>query len=182
MLSNVSIKKFFEAGDIVIDPWDDGMMGPARVTLHLGERLLIPNRSAVIDVKNDKIPEYEEVSLTTENPFPLLPNQFVLGAIYEKIGLSEKIGMMVDGRNTISRLGLSITQTGMIVDTGQKPKTMTLQIKNGGPNTVLLYPKMKFCRAVFFLLDPPATFRWDTEGKYQANDPLRPIFKKEFED
>ncbi len=182
MLSNVSIKKYLDSGDIIIEPWGEKMMGAARVSIHLGERILLPKGEAIVDVVKEIAPEYEEIQLTAQKPFQLEPGAFILSETFEQIGLSEKIGMLLDGRSTLARLGLAVTQTAMIVDTGQKPKRMTLEIKNNGPHPILLYPKMKFCHACFFLLDPPATVRYDTKGKYLTGDGHRPIFKKEIKD
>ncbi|MBI4170194.1 MAG: dCTP deaminase [Candidatus Aenigmarchaeota archaeon] len=182
MLSNVSIKKFMESGDIVVDPWNGEMMGAARITLHLGENILMPEGNAVVDVLKGVLPDYTKIEITKEKPFLLKPGIFVIGETFEKIGISEKIGMLLDGRSTLARVGLTVTQTAMIVDTGQKPKTMTLEIKNDGPNTILLYPKMKFCRACFFLIEPAATTRYDVKGKYLAGDMHKPIFRKELKE
>jgi dCTP deaminase len=180
MLSNVSIQKYITSKDIIINPWHDDMMGAARITLYLGTRLLIPDGTTIIDVQKKITPKYQEVTLTNEHSFSLKPHMFVLGETLEEIGLSEKIGMLIEGRSTLARLGISVVQTAMIVDTGQKPKKMTLEIHNAGPNTVLLYPKMKFCRACFFLVEPPATLRYDNDGKYQTGDANIPIFQEEF--
>jgi len=177
MLSNVSIKKYLESGDIIINPWKDDMMGAARVGLHLGTRLLIPQIGKVVDVAKNIIPDYEEVEITKDKPFNLKRGLFVLGETYEEIGISEKIGCLLEGKSTMARLGVSIHQTANIVDTGQKPKRMTLEIKNSGPNDVLLYPKMKFCKACFFELNPPASLRYDSKGKYLAGDANKPIFR-----
>ena len=183
MLSNVSIQKYLNSKDIIINPWHDEMMGAARVTLYLGEKLLIPDGKTIVDIKNNIAPQYQKITdFTKENPFHLKPNMFVLGETLEKIGLSEKVGMLIEGRSTIARLGISVVQTAMIIDTGQKPKKMTLEIYNSGPNTVLLYPKMKFCRACFFALNPPATIRYDSEGKYQSDDANLPIFQQEMKE
>ena len=179
MLSNVSIQKYLASGDIVIDPWNDAMMDAARVALHLGEKILIPEGNAVIDPKRGILPQYREVRVTDTQPFKLEPNMFVLGSTLEKIGLSERIGAILDGRSTLARLGLSIEQSAIIIDTGQRAKQMTLEIKNSGPHPILLYPLMKFCRVCFFLIEPPATMRHDTEGKYLPGDAHKPIFKKE---
>src|SRR5438552_369547 len=180
MFSNVSIEKYLKSKDIMINPWHDEMMRAARVTLYLGNRLLIPDGRIIVDVRKKIAPAYQEVILTDEKPFPLKSQMFILGETLEEIGLSEKVGMLIEGRSTLVRLGISVVQTAMIVDTGQKPKKMTLEIYNAGPNTVLLYPKMKFCRACFFEVHPPATLRYDSDGKYQSGDVNRPIFREEF--
>jgi len=177
MLSDVSIEKYLQSGDIIINPWNDDMMGAARVGLHLGSRILIPKGVIVVDVAKNIIPDYEELMITPDQPFLLKSGMFILGETYEEIGLSEKVGMLLDGKSTIARLGISIHQTAMVVDTGQMPKKMTLEIKNSGTNDVLLYPKMKFIKACFFDLKPPASARYDEKGKYQAGDSNKPIFR-----
>ncbi len=179
MLSNVSIQQYLDSGDIIIDPWD-GDVDAGRVGVHLGSKILIPVGDMVIDVKNKVLPEYQEIILTPDRPFRLDPGMFVLGETHERMGLSEKIGALIDGRSTLARLGLMVTQTAMIIDPGQKPKTMTLEIKNNGPHAINLYPRMKFCRVCFFLLDPPATMRHDSTSKYLPGDENKPIFRKEF--
>lgn len=179
MLSNVSITKFLQSGDIVIDPWNENMLGAAKVTLHLGNHLVKPKGDNVVDVVHNTLPEYDDIAITTTQPYRLKSKEFILGETLEKIGISTKIGMLMEGRSTLARLGLSVTQTASIVDTGEKPKTMTFEIFNAGPNDVLLYPKMKFCRAIFFLIYPPATIRYDTNGRYQRGDSNRPIFRDE---
>lgn len=179
MLSNVSIEEFLKLGDIVVDPWNEDMMDAARVTFHLGKKILVPAGAAVVDIKNKTIPEYQEVIITDDAPFKLVPGMFVLGETYERIGLSENVGALLDGRSTLARLGLMITQTAAIIDTGQLPKQMTLEIKNNGPHAILLYPKMKFGKLCFFLLDPPATMRHDAGGKYLPGDKHRPIFNNQ---
>jgi dCTP deaminase len=156
------------------------MMGAARITLHLGQTILMPTPGQIIDVKSNKSPDYKTTILTDTHPFSLKPGAFVLGETLEEIGLSERISMLLEGRSTLARLGISVVQTAMIIDTGQKPKKMTLEIYNCSQNTVLLYPQMKFCRACFFLVDPPATIRYDDDGKYIPGDAHKPIFKKEF--
>lgn len=179
MLSNISIKKFLDSKDIIVNPWHEDMMGATRITLYLGNKILIPDTKTIVDVKKNILPDYKTIIITADKPFPLEPDMFILGETNEEIGLSEKIGMLLEGRSTIARLGISVVQTAMIIDSGQKPKKMTLEIRNNGNNTVLLYPQMKFCRACFFLLDPPANIRYDTFGKYQTGDANVPKFNKE---
>jgi deoxycytidine triphosphate deaminase len=126
MLSNVSIKKFMKTRDIIISPWSDKMMDAARVQLHLGTKILVPRGKSVVDIVKGIIPKYSQIEATPKKPFTLKPGMFIIGETYEKIGISKRIGMLLDGRSTLARLGMSVTQTAMIIDTGQKPKKMTL--------------------------------------------------------
>lgn len=183
MLSNVSIEQLLSSGDIVIRPWQDEMMDACRVTLHLGQRLLLPKPGKVVDVRAGIVPDYDEMSLTEAISFKLEPGMFVLGETLEEIGLSERgVSSLLDGRSTLARVGLSVTQTAAIIDSGQAPKRMTLEMLNAGPNPIMLYIGMKVARACFFEMNPPADMRHDTDaqGKYLAGDSNKPIFKKEF--
>lgn len=183
MLSNVSILKLIKSKDIVLSPWNEDLIRPGGVTLRLGEVILVPKPGVIIDVKKNTLPEYEKIFISSDGPFKLEPNMFVLSETYEEIGLSEKVGMLLEGRSTLARLGLSVVQTAMIIDTGQKPKKMTLEIHNAGPNPVMLYPKMLFCRACFFLLNPPADIRRDNpENKYLHGDANLPVFMNEIKE
>ena len=182
MLSNVSINKLMKSRDIVIRPWNDKMMDAARVQLHLGESILIPDSRTVVDIVKGIIPKYRKIKTTMKKPFPLKPGQFIIAETHELIGISERIGMLLDGRSTLARLGLSVTQTAAIIDTGQKPKKMTLEIKNSGPNTILLYPKMKIGKGCFFLLKPKSTIRHDMNAKYLRGDSNKPIFWHELKE
>jgi dCTP deaminase len=182
MLSNVSIKKYLGTRDIIISPWSDKMQDASRITLHLGSNILLSKSNSVVDVVKKTLPKYSKIKTTSKKPFPLKPGMFVISETFEKVGLSEKIGMILDGRSTLARLGLTVTQSAIIIDSGQKPKKITLEIKNNGPNTILLYPKMKFCKACFFLLNPPATMRYDTNPKYKIDDTNKPIFIHELKE
>lgn len=182
MLSNVSIKQYLDSGDIQISPWEDVMMRAAGVTLHLGYPIYVPQKDIVVDPKNNVGPTYEKVVMTEEEPFLLESKMFVLAETYEEVGISEKIGMFMEGRSTISRLGISAVQASSIVDSGDFPRTKTLEIYNAGPNAVLLYPKMRFIRACFFLLNPAATIRYDKKGRYTSGDTNIPIFREEIKE
>jgi dCTP deaminase len=183
MLSNIDIQKCLDSGDIVISPWNPTLMRPAGVTLRLGYHILVPKMGKIVDVKTKVIPDYDEVTIGDDTPYILSPKQFILGETYEAIGLSQKVGMLLEGRSTLARLGITVVQTASVIDTGQKPKNMTLEIFNAGVNPVLLYPKMLFCKGIFFLLPTESTLRRDTpDMKYLQGDRNYPIFRDEIVD
>jgi dCTP deaminase len=184
MLSDVSIKKYLKSGDIVITPWDDKLLRSCGVTIHLGTTILVPDKKTVVDFKKKIIPKYKKLKITATKPYKLKPNEFVLGETWENIGLSEKVCMLIEGRSTVARFGISVTQTAMVIDAGQKSKKMTLEIKNSGPNSVLLYPGLRFCRGIFFKLLPESKSRYDTSpiGRYVKESSNEPILNLEFKD
>lgn len=85
--------------------------------------------------------------------------------------------MLLEGRSTIARLGITVVQTAMIADSGTQPRRLTLEIKNNGPHDVLLYPQLRLLRAIFFKLSQEASFGYDEEGRYK-NEQIKPIFNE----
>lgn len=174
MLSDISIRSFLESEDIVIDPLREDAINSCRMTIRLGQTILIPDSETVVDVPRGTIPEYESISITTDEPYVLQPGEFVLAETYEKIGLSEKVSALIEARSTIARFGISVVQSAMLLDSGQQPKHMTLEIYNASKNPFKLYAQMDFCRLMFFVLNPPASMRYDTTGRYIVGDDHKP--------
>ncbi|MBI2102801.1 dCTP deaminase [Candidatus Woesearchaeota archaeon] len=175
MLSDIDIRSALANGDLIINPFLPEQIRPAGVTFHLGEKILKPIGNKVIDLKKKELPEYEEHIMTEDKPYLLRSGDFVLGHTFETIGLSRSIGMMLEGRSTIARLGVTVVQTAMIADSGTEPRRLTLEIKNNGPHDIVLYPQLRLLRAVFFKLNQKASFGYDEEGRYKYEQ-IKPIF------
>lgn len=180
MFSDVDIRAVIKAGGLVIEPFFDHCIRPSGVTLHLGSDLLKPLPGKVVDVKNKVIPDYETILISMEQPYELKPGGFVLGHTYERITVGSNIGFLIEGRSTLARVGLTIVQTAMLVYPGHRDRTVTLELANHGPNSILLYPKMKIARAAIFELRSPTAVEYDTTGKYKGQDLGPPIVEDEF--
>jgi dCTP deaminase len=170
MLSDAAIIKFMHSGDIVVKPFSEADLRPAGITLHLGPTLRIPEADSVADLTTGATPRYQEVLLSDKDSYTLEPGAFAVAQTFERVGISQKIGMMIDGRSTLGRLGLSVHATSAVFDTGEEPKFVTLQLKNTGPTRIVIGPNVAIARAVFFLLNPPARRRYDSYGRYRADD------------
>jgi dCTP deaminase len=180
MLSDEDIKKVLASKELIIDPFDDSYLRGAGLTLHLDQNLLKPVSGKIVDVKNGIYPDYQEITITDEVPYPLTPGEFILGATYQKVTVGNSLGFFIEGRSTLARLGLTIVQTAMLVYPGHKDRRVTLELANHGPNTILLYPKMKIARVALFELKNPATKIYDDEGKYKHQTEVgKPVFKNE---
>jgi dCTP deaminase len=180
MLSNEDIKKAIETGELVINPFKEKFIRAAGVALHLGANLLKPLPGVVVDVKNKKVPDFQEIEITMESPYKLEPSEFVLGHTYQAVTVGPSLGFFIEGRSTLARVGLTIVQTAMMVYPGHRARTVTLEIANHGPNPILLYPKMKIARAALFQLKTPCSDLYDDKGKYRQQGSVgRPIFLNE---
>ncbi|MGB9577112.1 MAG: dCTP deaminase [Candidatus Micrarchaeia archaeon] len=170
MLSDDGIKKAVKKRELEIIPYYDYALLPSAYVMHLGKNFLRPARGKTIDAVHGPTEKYyKPFSITDAKPLRLKPGEFVLGETMEKIRLSNKLGLMIEGVSALGRLGVTAVMTAMLVDSGHgwfKPRAITLEIKNQGPNTIILRPGMKFCRCVFFRLETPATFYSDAKSKY----------------
>ena len=170
MLSDTGILAEIKKGTLKIKPFDKGALRPSGYTFHLGPHFLVPKTGFKINpLVDDPSKFYSPLTASQKRPLVLEPGDFVLGETLEEIALSSKIGCFVDGASTIARLGISIHQAAMMLDPGHgwpDFRRVTLEIKNDGTNSIVLTPGMKFCKAAFFLLSPPASFSADERSKY----------------
>ena len=180
MYSNEDIAKAIKNGDLVVKPFSEKLIKAAGLTLRLGAELLKPLPGTVVDVKKGTSPNYEEITITDENPYSLQPGEFVLGHTYESVTVGNNLGFFIEGRSTLARVGLTIVQTAMLVYPGHRERAITLELANHGPNPILLYPKMKIARVAIIELKTPSTEAYDDAGKYRGQKSVgAPIFEKE---
>ena len=180
MYSNEDILTAIDSGVLVIEPFSREMIKAAGLTLHLGAKLLKPKPGSVVDVRKRITPEFEECIITDEQPYPLVPGEFLLGHTFENVTVGNQIGFFIEGGSTLARIGLTIVQTAMLVYPGHRNRAVTLELANHGVNTILLYPRMKIARAAIFELKTPSTVEYDDSGKYRnQKDVGCPIFESE---
>lgn len=179
MLSDSDLRAAIKAGDLEIVPFTDAFLRPAGVVLRLGAELLRPLAGKVVDVKNNIVPDYEEI-LMTDSGYVLEPGGFVLGHTFESVTVGSKYGLLIEGRSTLARVGLTIVQTAMLVYPGHRKRSITLEVANHGPNPIILYPMMKIARAAILELKTPTKIQYDDAGKYRFQSSVGiPIFKDE---
>lgn len=181
MLSNEDIKKCLDNGQLVIKPFNPKQIRAAGITLHLGSKLLKPLAGSIVDVRKKTLPKYQEIEITLDKPYELKPQEFVLGETYELVTVGNQIGFFIEGRSTLARLGLTIVQTAMLVEPGHADRAVTLELANHGPNSILLYPKMKISRVALYELKTPSSKPYDKDGKYRKQTGVgQPILEDEF--
>lgn len=181
MLSDADLRLALADGSLIVRPFHDSCIRASGLGLHLGSRLLKPISGKVVDVRRKIVPDYEEILITLDKPYALKPSEFILAHTFEEVTVGPNLGFLIEGRSTLARCGLTVVQTAMIVDAGHRNRVVTLELANHGPNSILLYPKMKIARAAVFELRTPTQMPYDDQGKYQCQNTVGPpILLREF--
>ncbi len=157
-LSHQTIEKYIDEGKIVVGPdFDRKNIRPVGLRMHLGKTLLIPEPGQTIGITDQVELKYKEVDISKEE-FILEPGEFVLGSTFETIKTDPNILVILDGRSTVARLGLTTHVTASIIDgTFEVPHSATLEIKNVGNFRIKLKFKDPIAMMIFAELKDPVT-------------------------
>lgn len=120
--------------------------GPASVDLTLAGKILVPNSRRGHTVRLGEQIRYREVTFTKENPYILLPGEFVLGATNEEVSIPRDMCGFVQGRSSIGRIGLTVQNAGF-VDPGFYG-TITLELVNESRYAIGLIPDYRVVQLV----------------------------------
>lgn len=172
VLSDTTIRSEIEAGRIVIDPFDEGLVQPSSVDVRVDSRFRVfhNGRYPYIDVRQPMPDLTELVEVKDGEPFILHPGEFVLGSTYETVGLPDDIAARVEGKSSLGRLGLLTHATAGFVDPGFSGH-VTLELANVATLPIKLYPGMKIGQYCFFKLTSPAQNPYGSEkygSRYQG--------------
>ena len=142
----------------LLNPESQIQRSSCSVDLRLGPHFLVHRRSNVshLDPGQDSVfaqrNQMEERIFTPFNEyFVLHPNQFVLGATLEYLGLPSDISGYVVTRSSWGRLGL-ITATAIGIHPGFKG-VITLELRNIGEVPIFLRPGVALVQVFFHLVE-----------------------------
>jgi dCTP deaminase len=172
VLSDRTIRAEVEAGRIVIDPFDPGMVQPSSVDLRVDRRFRVFHnaRYPFIDVRQPMDGLTELVETGADEPFILHPGEFVLGQTLERVTLPEDLVARLEGKSSLGRLGLLIHSTAGFVDSGFSGN-LTLELSNVANLPITIYHGMPIGQLSFMRMDGPVERPYgSTErgGKYQG--------------
>ncbi|CAB1127995.1 dCTP deaminase [Candidatus Hydrogenisulfobacillus filiaventi] len=173
---------------LVITPLlDPGQIRGSSVDVRLGTEFILLKRSARAPIDPRGLPleggeeswaDYQErVSVPVGERMILHPNQLVLGATLEFLGVPRDWMAYVIGRSSWGRLGL-IVATAIMVSPGYRG-SLTLELANLADTPIYLYPGTRVAQLVFHSLEEPAA-AYGAGGKYTG--PVGPEFSKLGED
>jgi len=168
ILSNVEIQKAMEEGRLVIAPEpmprrpEAGKYCPYdthAVDLRLYREITVPQAGPYhYDVTepgtlSEVIAKHSKRhTLTDESPYPLQPQQFILGRTLERVELpvdrgTPHLAARIEGKSSWARCGLMVHFTSPTVHPGWAGP-LTLEIINLGPMTFILRPGMRIAQLI----------------------------------
>ncbi|HVL33160.1 MAG TPA: dCTP deaminase [Actinomycetota bacterium] len=184
ILSDRDIRKAIENGQLAIDPFDDTMIQPSSIDLHVDSLFRVFNntRYPYIDVRQEMEDLTSLVEVKPDEPFILHPGEFVLGSTLEKVTLGDEIVARLEGKSSLGRLGLLIHSTAGFVDAGWSGY-LTLELSNVANLPITIYPGMKIGQLCVFQMSSPAERSYGKTGKYQGQrGPTASRFFMDFRD
>ena len=160
ILSDKSIKKYLESGELLIEPLEPRQIQPASVDIRLGHNFLR------LDENN-----FGTMTMTDEIEYTrfecdelIIPSgSFLLATTMEYIRLPNNLTAFVEGRSSIGRMGLFIQNAGW-VDPGFEGE-ITLELYNANSLPIRLEAGRRICQLVFAAMDDEAENPYC--GKYQ---------------
>lgn len=170
MYSDADIFAAIQSGELSIDPYNEAHVSGATVDLTLHTDFLVFRTGATthIDVK-EKFDVTEKVRAGADGSFVIHPGEFLLGSTAERVGLSNKIAGVLEGRSSLGRLGLIIHATASMIKPGFSGY-LTLEISNISHLPVKLYAGMRIAQLALHELKTPASTGYSTANKYQEQD------------
>ncbi|WP_127130378.1 dCTP deaminase [Georgenia sp. SYP-B2076] len=157
LLSDRDIRAQIDAGRVLIDPYEPGMIQPASYDVRLDRlfRLFDNHKYPVIDPAEDQPELTRLVDAGPDAPLVLHPGEFVLGATYETVTLPDDIAARLEGKSSLGRLGLLTHSTAGFIDPGFTGH-VTLELSNTATMPIMLWPGMKIGQLCFFQLSSAA--------------------------
>jgi len=185
ILSGEQIREYIRQGRILIEPFDERLIGPSQVDLRLGNKFRTFKATNLVDPSDrNSIEENTELVDTKGKPFVIQSGQLVLGVTLEKVAVPNDLVASIEGRSSIARMGVFIHISSGHVNPGsgsRGPIPVTLEILNMNPAPVKLYPGMRICQLLFYTMDRAVSKGYDEMGGKYAGK-LEPSGSMVFED
>jgi dCTP deaminase len=149
VLTREVILREIRDGNIVIDPFDESLVGPGSVDLHLSNeiRTFLP-KSEIYHVTDE--PDFEQMTVrrVVEDYFVLQPGETIHGITRERIKLSPNLCGRLEGRSRFARLGLMIHVTAGVVQPCVDNRQV-LELSNTSREPLAIHPGVRICQFIF---------------------------------
>ena len=162
ILARSEILREIGEGRIRIDPYDERMVGPASVDLHLSNAFrLFVRMPTEVAVRDDL--DYKRFTkgiwIPDDGYLRMRPGETVLGITEEKVTLPPDVAGWLEGRSRFARIGLLIHISASFMQPGIA-NHQVLEMSNFGHLDLEIVPKTAVCQFVFE--------RTHGEGSYQG--------------
>lgn len=139
------------------------LINPASLDLRLGELIMIESAEG-LDMRPLSLRGY-----TREQPYELVPGQFVLAQTIEQFNMPEDIAGLFFLKSSRAREGYENLHAGY-ADPGWNGSALTLELKNARQLQPLpLWPGLKIGQMVFFRMSRKPVISYATIGHYNGD-------------
>ncbi|MEX2688911.1 MAG: dCTP deaminase [Candidatus Njordarchaeia archaeon] len=154
ILSDRTIKKLVKEKVLIIEPYDEKLVGPSSIDLRLGNEFLVFERTRIdyIDPKTPIEKIMSKIIIPENGHFVIHPGEFIIATTLEYIKLPDNIAARIEGRSSIARLGIIVHSTGGFVDAGFSGQ-LTLEMSNLNTVPIRLYPGMRIAQIALMMQD-----------------------------
>jgi len=143
-------------------PYDEELLNPASLDVRLGDRLMLEEQEHI------GLRIHSIADATAEDPFLLMPGEFVLAETQEVFNLPDDIGAQFVLKSSRARQGYSHMLAGYC-DPGWHGSKLTLELQNARRfHPLPLYPGLKIGQMVFHMLAAKPTRTYAVTGRYNS--------------
>ena len=160
VLARSEILREIERGRIRIDPFDERMVGPASVDLHLSHsfRVFVHLPTEIeIDEQMDYRAATKGFQVPEDGALVMKPGQTLLGITRERIGLAPDLCGLLEGRSRFARVGLLVHISASFMQPGIE-NHQVLEMSNFGPIPLRIRPGTAVCQFVFMRAEGEAHY------------------------
>ncbi len=161
ILSKREMLAAIKRGEIIITPFEKGLVGACSIDFRLGEEFRLFKGKNKVDLTDGL--DYLKLTKPATKPegIELQPGEMVLGVTLERLSLSQKYCGWIQGRSRIARMGLMVHVSSGLIQPGVDNKQV-LEIVNLSPNAITLKPGVPICQVSFEVLSSEASY----EGEF----------------
>lgn len=147
----------------LVKPFREELLNPASLDLTLGERLLVEQE------EHECLQIHSIADCTADQPFLLMPGQFVLAETAETFNLPNHVAGQFVLKSSRAREGLEHLLAGYC-DPGWNGSRLTLELQNARRyHPVRLWPGMKIGQMVFHLISGVVERSYAITGRYNGD-------------
>ncbi|RCK80483.1 MAG: Deoxycytidine triphosphate deaminase [Candidatus Ozemobacter sibiricus] len=171
ILGRQAILEEIRRGNIIIEPFNESMLGPASVDLHLSNAFRVfvhlPTELHLTDdmdfkaaTKGFLVPPGQDLIIQ--------PGQTVLGITQEKITTRAGIAGWLEGRSRFARVGLLVHISASFMQPGIA-NHQVLEISNFGPIPLRIIPGTAICQFIFTRCEGAIEYKGVFAGQTPTN-------------
>lgn len=160
ILGREAILDEMQKGNIVVTPFNENMLGPASVDLHLSNAFRVfvhlPNDLS-LDADMDFKAATKGLRVPDGQTLTIQPGQTVLGITSERVALGNGLSGWLEGRSRFARVGLLVHISASFMQPGIS-NHQVLEISNFGPIPLKLFPGTPICQFIFQRCEQPGRY------------------------